>query len=42
VSTGDVNGDGLPDVVAGTDGNGGPETKAFSGAKILGNPAPAE
>jgi hypothetical protein len=41
VSTGDVNGDGLPDIVTGTNGNGGPEVKAFSGVKILNNPTPA-
>jgi predicted outer membrane repeat protein len=40
VATGDVNGDGLPDIVTGTNGNGGPETKAFSGANVLSNPTP--
>jgi streptogramin lyase len=40
VATGDVNGDGLPDIVTGTNGNGGPEVKAFSGSKILNNPTP--
>jgi hypothetical protein len=40
VSTGDVNGDGAPDVVTGTNGNGGPEVKGFSGASIL-VPTPA-
>jgi hypothetical protein len=40
VSTGDVNGDGHPDIVTGTNGNGGPEVKAFSGSTALGNPTP--
>jgi streptogramin lyase len=40
VSTGDVNGDGLPDIVTGTNGNGGPEVKAFSGRTVLNNPMP--
>jgi hypothetical protein len=40
VSTGDVNRDGRPDIVTGTNGNGGPEVKAFSGASSLNNPAP--
>jgi len=34
VAAGDVNGDGRMDVVTGTNGNGGPETKAFSGVAI--------
>jgi hypothetical protein len=41
VSTGDLNGDNHPDIVTGTNGNGGPEVKGFSGANILGNPTPA-
>ena len=41
VSTGDLNGDKHPDIVTGTNGNGGPEVKGFSGANILGNPTPA-
>jgi hypothetical protein len=40
VSAGDVNGDGVPDIVTGTNGNGGPEAKAFSGTSVLGNPTP--
>jgi hypothetical protein len=40
VSTGDVNDDGLPDIITGTNGNGGPEVKAFSGATVLSNPTP--
>src|SRR5262249_1198432 len=40
VSTGDVSGDGKPDVVTGTNGFGGPEVKAFRGANILNNPTP--
>ncbi len=40
VATGDVNGDGLVDIVTGTNGNGGPEVKAFSGANVLGSPTP--
>jgi hypothetical protein len=40
VATGDVNGDGHPDIVTGTNGNGGPEVKAFSGSTALGNPTP--
>ncbi len=39
-SIGDVNGDRKPDIVTGTNGNGGPEVKAFSGANILSNPNP--
>jgi len=41
VATGDVNADGHPDIVTGTNGNGGPEVKAFDGKTVLGNPAPA-
>jgi hypothetical protein len=40
VSTGDVNGDGLPDIVTGTNGNGGPEVRAFSGVNVLSSPNP--
>jgi hypothetical protein len=40
VATGDVNGDGLPDIITGTNGFGGPEVKAFSGATVFSNPAP--
>jgi hypothetical protein len=40
VSVGDVNGDGLPDIITGTNGNGGPEVKAFSGTNVLTNPMP--
>jgi Protein of unknown function (DUF1214)/FG-GAP-like repeat len=40
VSTGDVNGDGLVDIVTGTNGNGGPEVKAFSGVNVLTSPTP--
>ena len=40
VSTGDVNGDGLPDIITGTNGNGGPEVKAFSGANVMSSPTP--
>ena len=40
VSTGDVNGDDLEDIITGTNGFGGPEVKAFSGANVLSNPAP--
>jgi hypothetical protein len=40
VSTGDVNGDGRPDIITGTNGNGGPEVKAFSGANVLSSPTP--
>jgi hypothetical protein len=40
VSTGDVNGDGLPDIVTGTNGFGGPEVKAFSGVNVLSSPTP--
>src|SRR5262249_46937895 len=35
----DVNGDGRADIVTGTNGNGGPEVKAFSGLTI-GTPSP--
>jgi hypothetical protein len=34
VAAGDVNGDGRTDVITGTNGNGGPEVKAFSGFTI--------
>jgi hypothetical protein len=40
VATGDVNGDGLADIITGTNGNGGPEVKAFSGGTVLSNPTP--
>jgi hypothetical protein len=40
VSAGDVNGDGLLDIVTGTNGNGGPEVKAFSGVNVLSSPTP--
>jgi hypothetical protein len=40
VSVGDVNGDGMIDIVTGTNGNGGPETKAFSGVNVLSSPTP--
>jgi FG-GAP-like repeat/Right handed beta helix region len=40
VSTGDLNSDGLPDIITGTNGNGGPEVKAFSGANVLSSPTP--
>jgi hypothetical protein len=40
VSTGDTNGDGFTDVITGTNGNGGPEVKAFSGANALTSPTP--
>jgi hypothetical protein len=40
VATGDVNGDRLPDIVTGTNGNGGPEVKAFSGTNVLTSPTP--
>jgi hypothetical protein len=40
VSTGDVNGDGLTDIITGTNGNGGPEVKAFSGLNVLSSPTP--
>jgi FG-GAP repeat len=40
VSTGDTNGDRLTDVITGTNGNGGPEVKAFSGANVLSSPTP--
>jgi len=40
VSAGDLNGDGLPDIITGTNGNGGPEAKAFSGANVLSSPTP--
>jgi hypothetical protein len=35
VAAGDVNGDGKVDVITGTNGNGGPEVKAFSGVNVL-------
>jgi hypothetical protein len=34
VASGDVNGDGRADVITGTNGNGGPEVKAFDGRTI--------
>jgi hypothetical protein len=40
VSVGDVNGDGVPDIITGTNGFGGPEVKAFSGSTVLSNPVP--
>jgi hypothetical protein len=40
VSAGDVNGDGFPDIVTGTNGNGGPEVRAFSGPSVLSSPNP--
>ncbi len=40
VSTGDTNGDRLTDVITGTNGNGGPEVKAFSGLNVLSSPTP--
>jgi hypothetical protein len=40
VSTGDTNGDGFKDVITGTNGSGGPEVKAFSGANVLSSPTP--
>jgi hypothetical protein len=40
VATGDVNGDGFIDIVTGTNGNGGPEVRAFSGLKVLTSPTP--
>ena len=40
VSIGNVNGDGRLDIVTGTNGNGGPEVKAFSGANVLTSPTP--
>jgi hypothetical protein len=40
VSTGDVNGDGFTDIITGTNGNGGPEVKAFSGVNVLTSPTP--
>jgi hypothetical protein len=40
VSLGDVNGDRIQDIVTGTNGNGGPEVKAFSGANVLSSPTP--
>jgi hypothetical protein len=40
VAAGDVNADGKTDVITGTNGNGGPEVKAFSGAGLLANPSP--
>jgi hypothetical protein len=41
VSTGDVNGDGQTDLITGTNGNGGPETRAFDGRTVLNNPTPS-
>jgi hypothetical protein len=41
VATGDVNGDGRADIVTGTNGNGGPEVKAFDGQTIGVNTPPA-
>jgi serralysin len=35
-------GDGKPDIVTGTNGNGGPEVKAFSGVNVLSNPTPTK
>jgi FG-GAP repeat len=41
VASGDVNGDGRADVITGTNGNGGPEVKAFDGLSIgVGTPPP--
>jgi hypothetical protein len=40
VSTGDTNGDRLTDIITGTNGNGGPEVKAFSGTNVLTSPTP--
>jgi hypothetical protein len=41
VATGDVNGDGRTDIITGTNGNGGPEVKAFNGATVgIGTPPP--
>jgi hypothetical protein len=41
VTAGDVNGDGRADLITGTNGNGGPEVKAYNGATVTGNPTPA-
>ena len=40
VSTGDTNGDRLTDTITGTNGNGGPAVKAFSGTNVLTSPTP--
>src|SRR5262249_46199171 len=40
VAAGDVNGDRRADIVTGTNGNGGPEVKAFNGPTVPGNPTP--
>jgi hypothetical protein len=42
LASGDTNGDGRADVVTGTSGNGGPETKAFDGKTCIGNPTPTK
>jgi hypothetical protein len=41
VAAGDVNGDGRADLVTGTNGNGGPEVKAFDGTQVTTSPTPA-